>query len=316
MRRRDLLVGTGGLALSTLAGCLGNEQVALGERPPENAVVDGIRTAIGEANTIALQLATARENAATPADVSFDRAALESSLATSRQALDDAAQREAADDYEAELAAARSYVNVVAGLLTGSASLVEAAGQLQSVETNIARGDYAAAGQTIDSVQPVVDEARSTTTDAQSTAQSIDAELLDPYGAVMGELTDGLATVQNLAVGSDELTAGYDSVLTGRGHLEAGQTAVEQGNYATAESEFQSAESAFQTATSHFQTARQETNGELQTQIDTALCRSQALTDASAHFEASAAAAQSGDLLTARNERNAGESDLRAAQNC
>ncbi|AGN01192.1 hypothetical protein L593_06215 [Salinarchaeum sp. Harcht-Bsk1] len=316
MRRRDLLVGTGGLALSALAGCLGSARETLAERPPENAVVDDLRTAIGEANTVALQLATAREDAATPADVSFDREALESGLATSRQALDEAAQREAADDYEAEIPAARSYVDVVAGLLTGSASLADAAGELQRVESSIANGDYQAAGQTLNSIQPVVGDARSTVTDAESTANAIDPAVLDPYGAKMGELTDGLTTVQNIAVGADELTGGYDAILTGRGHLESGQVAVQQGNFATAESEFQAAKSAFQTATGHFQTARQETDGELQSQIDTALCRSQALTNAAAHFEASAVAAQSGDLATARDERNAGEADISAAGNC
>lgn len=316
MRRRSVLVGAGGLAGAALAGCLGTGQESLDERPAENAVVDGLRTAIGEANVVALRLATAREEAASPDEISFDRASLQDQLRTSTGALDSASQREAAGDFDAELSAARTYVGAVEGLLAGSATMVEAASQLQGVESSIQTGSYDDAGRTLDAVQPTVDDARSTTTDARSSAEGIDADLLDPYGAKLDELTDGLTAVRNLAVGSDELATGYDELLAGYGDLERGRAAVQQQHFAAAESAFQSAESSFRTATDEFRTAREETDGELTAQIDAALCRSGALTDAAGHFEASAAAARVNDLSTAQHERDEGETDLQAADNC
>lgn len=315
MRRRGIIVGTG-VALSALAGCLGSDQSSLSERPAGNDVEDGVRTAIGQSNTVAIELSTARADAQTPADVRFDADALGERIASARSALESATQDDAASDYQTELDAAASYVDVVAGLLEGSASLSDVAGQLDGLESSMQSGNYEAAGRTLETVQPTVESARTTTSEAESTAQEIDAEVLDPYGAKLGELTEGLATVQNGATGAAELVAGYDAVLAGRSRLQAGRAAVERGDFATAESAFATARSQFETATDHFETARSETDGELSAQVDAALCRSRALTDASVHFEASASAAQSGNLLTAQNERQAGEADLQTAGRC
>jgi len=315
MRRRELIVGAG-VALSAFAGCLGEEQVALSERPPENEVEDAIRIAVGEANTVALELATAREDAGSPADVSVDAAALQERLDGARSGLDGVAGSEAAGDYQAELEAARSYVGVVEGLVQGTASLADAAGRLAGLESELQNGNYDAAAQEIDAIQPTVDDARTAAEDAQADANAIDAETLDPYGAKMGELEDGLEAVGNLSVGADELTTGYESVLTGQDHMETGGAAYQAGDVATAEAEFQAAGEEFDAATGHFETARSETDGELEQQISVALCRSRALSEAADHYEASAVAAGAGDLATAQNERTAGDEDVQTAGRC
>jgi|GEM_PF-2796405 len=316
MRRRGFIAGAGGLAAAAFAGCLGNEQVALSERPPENDVEDGIRTAIGEANTVAFELASAREQADDTSQVEIDVAALEEQLASGRQALDAVTDAEAAEEYETEIAAARSYLDVVAGLLQGTATLVDAAGQIQGLESTLQAQDFDAAAQALDDVEPDIESAGTTISDAQTTADELDAAPLDPYGAKMGELEDGLATVQDVSAGSDELITGYQSVLTGRSALEDGRAAIESGDFATAESEFQAAQSSFSTATGHFETAETATDGELDTEVQTALCRSGGLTDAAGHFEASAIAAQERRLGDAQTERAAGQNDLDGVTEC
>ncbi|GAB3690396.1 hypothetical protein GCM10028857_26730 [Salinarchaeum chitinilyticum] len=316
MRRRGLIVGAAGLAASAFAGCLGNGQTALSERPPENDVEDGIRTAIGEANVVALELASAREDADDASDVSIDDAALEEQLAAGRQELQSVADADAAADYEAQISAAGSYLDVVEGLLQATATLADVAEQLQGLEQSLQAQDFDAAATELDAIGPDVESARATAGDAESTAGEFDAEALDAYGAKMGELTEGVTTVSNLAVGSDELVTGYQAVLTGRSDLEDGRAAIESGNFAAAESDFQSAEASFGTATGYFETAAQETDGELDTEIQTALCRSTGLTDAAGHFEASAAAAQDGRLGDAQDQQAAGEAALDAVGEC
>lgn len=316
MRRRSILVGAGALVGSALAGCLGSGQEPLDERPAANEVEDALRTAIGEANTVALELASAREDAATFADLSVDATALRDRLDAATGALDAATGSEAAGDFETELAEARAYVGAVGGLLEGSVTLLDVAGRLDGLETTLQSQDFDAAAAELEAIQPVADDARSTTTDARSSAAEIDAAVLDPYGAKMDELTEGLDTVANISIGVDELTAGYSALLAGRDDLAAGRDALEAGNYAAASSSFESAESEFTTATGHFETARAETDGELSGRIDVALCRSHALTDAAVHFEAAADAAAAGNRSESRRRQEEGEAALQTAASC
>lgn len=316
MRRRSIVVGAGTILGSALAGCLGSGQETLDERPAGNEVEDALRTAIGEANTVALELASAREEAATVADLSIDAATLRDGLDAATGALDAAEEYEAAGDYETERSEARAYVGAVEGLLEGSTTLIDVAGQLDGLETTLQSQDFDAAAGELDAIRPAADDARSTTTDARSSASEIDAAVLDPYGAKMDELTDGLDTVANISIGVDELTVGYGALLAGRDDLAAGRDALDGGNDAAAASSFQSAASEFTTATDHFETARAETDGELSGRIDVALCRSGALTDAAGHFEAAADAAGSGDRSGALRQQERGEAALQTADSC
>lgn len=310
-----MIVGTG-VALSALTGCLGSDdRTALSEQPPGNDVEDGIRTAIGESNTAADQLRAAREGAQSPADVTFDEAALGDRIADARSTLETTSQAEAAGEYQAELDAASAYVDVVEGLLDASSSLTGVASRLQTLQSNFQNENYDAE-QTLSEVEPTVETAGGTITEAESTARNIDAALLDPYGEKLERLTEGIATVQNGVAGADELIVGYQAVLTGRDRLEAGRTAIEQRNLSRAASEFEAARTEFETATGRFEEARSVTDGELSTYVDAALCRSGALTDASIHFEDAASAAQQFDVTEAEQQRQEGRADLEAARNC
>lgn len=319
MRRRTLIVGAGA-ALSGVAGCLGEERTALSERPPENAVEDALRTAVGEANAVALRLATAREDADDVAAIEIDENALEGRLDDARAALDGAGDSGAASDYREELDAAGTYVDVVAGLFGGSASLAATAEQLDRFEADLQAGDDARAADTLDALQPTVGDARTTLSQARSDVNSLDGAVLDPYGARLAELTEGLETVGSVAAGADEFAAGYDSLLAGRGHLEDGADAFEGREFASAASEFRAAGEAFDAATDHFETARTEIDGvdagDLGPRIDVAHCRSMALSDAASDFEAAADAGDAGALREARDRYDAGQADVETAENC
>lgn len=316
MHRRRLVAGAGlGLA-SALAGCLGSGRETLDERPPENAVEDAVRTAVGEANTAAVALATAREDVESPEDLDVDRAALEARVATARSALEDAEGSEAAGEYEAELAAARSYVDVVDGLLTGTVDLADAAARLEDLESALQSQAFDRAAEELSAVRPAIEDARTTTEDAASTAESLDADRLEAYGAQIDRVADGLEEVTGLAAGADALTAGYEDVLAGREHLAAGETASGDGDYGAAASEFEDAGTRFADATATFEDEQATTDDRLATEFETALCRSSHLEDAAGHFAAAAQAAQDRDPITADGERRAGEDAVDAAARC
>lgn len=315
MRRRDLLVGAG-LAFSTLAGCLGSDRERLSERPPENVVRDGIQTAIGQSNTVASQLGAASDEVDDPANIAIDEPRLRDRLSRARTALSTAESAEAAGDFQAALTATGDYVDAVGGTLDATARLTDAGDPLQTLADHLFAQEFDAAADELGTLQPILDDARSMVAAAESTAQGIDAEAIDEYGARTDELADGIATLREITVGGDELAAGYEDLLDGRARLDEGRAESEQGNYSTAETAFLDAKSLFSDATVHFETARTETSGQFSTRIDRALCRSGNLENAAEHFAAAAAAAQEGDLTTAQNESVAGDADLEAATNC
>lgn len=315
MRRRSFVVGTAcGLAAAT-AGCLGSGQESLSERPPENEVEDAIRTAIGEANTAAVEVALVADDGVDPTSVELDWEALRGRLETAHAALDDAESHAAADDYQADVEAARTYVQVVHDLLGAASDLVDLGGRLDTLEEAVAEEDYDRASEELDAIRPDVEAVASTTADAIDAAQSVDAERLAPYGAKTARVGDGLGTLDDVATAADHLTAGYDDVLAGREHMERGRDEFSSRNFEAAASEFETAGDRFASATTSFETGQSETD-ELGGEFETALCRSGHLEAAATHFANAADAADGGDVVTARDEREQGEEELNAAANC
>lgn len=315
MHRRGFLAGGLGLA-SGLAGCLGGGREPLEERPPENAVEDAVRTAVGQANTAAVELAAARAGVESPGQLDVDRDALEARLSTARSRLDAAVSMEEAESYGEEIAAARTYTDAVDGLVTGTAGLADAASQLDGLEAALADQEFDRAADQLGDVQPTIDDAVAATEEGETAIGGLDGSTLDPYGAQIDRVSEGLDVISEFAVGADALVAGYEAVLAGRDHLATGRDEFEAGNYGAAESEFGDGESDFATATSEFERGQRETGDQYAGEFETAICRSTNLEDAAGHFAAAAAAAQQGDPITADSEYRQGEDALDAAAGC
>lgn len=315
MRRRCFVVGAAGGLAGALAGCLGSGDGTV-ERPPENRVEDGIMTAVGEANAAALAVQAAREDADGPAELSVDVEPLEERLATARDALDDAESAPAADGYVDAIAAARDYVEAVAGLVTAAGAFASAGEDLLELEVALADGHYDAAADLLADLEPSVEDARTAASDARSTLAGIDGVRVDRYGARLEELATGLETAASLATAADALVVGYQSVLEGRDALQRGRNEFETGNYGAAAEECSTASDRFAAATAEFESAASETGTALDGRLDVALCRSTNLEDAAGHFEAAASAADGNDLLTANEEYQTGDDALDAAAAC
>lgn len=320
MQRRSFVVGCACGIGTALAGCLGDEdetpEAGEGESQAGNDVEDAIRNAVGEANSVAIGLAVAREDADGPGEIDVDGDELGSALADARASLDEAAELEAADEYEAELAAAGAYVDVVDGLLSATLDLVAVASDLEALEAALDDENYDGASEQLSAVLPQVQSASDATADAEGWLQNLDQEAISAYGAQTDRLADGLAELSNLATGADYLTSGYDELLTGRERLEDGQSERESRNYDAAETEFETAGDRFADASAEFGTGRTGAPEELAGEFDAATCRSGHLEDAAEHFAAAASAADSGDAATASSELDDGEAALDDAANC
>lgn len=315
MRRRALVVGAASGLATALAGCMGPSQDAMEERPEENRVVDAIRSAVGEANTAAAELQGAREDAESPADVEIDETALQERIDAARSDLEEARSLDAAGEYEAELAAASDYVDVVDGLLTATVEFADVGEQLSSLESAIDEGEYDRASEDLDAIRPRIQEAQTVAEDAETAVGELDEAVLSDYGARTDELADGLATVVELATAADQLTGGYQLVLDGRDHMESGRQEFDAGNYGAAESEFENGSGEFAAATSAFETGQSETE-RLAGEFDTAICRSTNLEEAADHFAAAAGEADAGNLLAANDEYQDGDDALDRVSAC
>jgi len=315
MQRRRLLAGAAG-ALGALAGCTDVGGRSLENRPPENAVVDGIRIAVGQANTVGIELSAARANAEDPSGVRIDRPALGSRLATARHALDDAEGREPASAYRGAIDTARSYVETVAGMVAVTATLTAVSDRLSVIEDLLENREFGAASDELEAIEPDLTAARSDGADAESTANGLAAGVLRDYGAQVQAVTDGAAELAGIAAAADEIGTGYRALLDGRERLETGRSAFDDGEFDRAETAMADAAARFESATGHFETARTAADGQFTGRIDRALCRSGALADAAEHFQAAVGAARDGRLSRARQERDAGEADLDAAEAC
>lgn len=309
MRRRRFVVGTACGLATALAGCLGPSQDSLSQRPPENEVEDSIRTAVGEANTVAVELAGVREDGVQPGSLDLDWAALRDRVETANAELDTAEGHEAADPYEDDVATARAYVGVVDDLLSATSDLDDVGGQLDALETALEEGDYDSAGDELDALGPEIETVVSTTDGAASAIQAVDADRLSTYGARTDDLTEGVDSLDGLARAANSLIGGYDEVLAGRERMENGRNEFEARDYAAAETEFQAASDRFADATSTFEGGQSETE-QLVAEFETAICRSGHLEDAATHFAAAASAAGSGDLVSAQNEYQEGDDAL------
>lgn len=315
MRRRRLLA-LGGLGLSAaLAGCTGGaEEEPLDERPAENEVVDGVRTAVGELNTASADLATV-EDADDPGEIELDRERLRDRVTRARDALTELDGHEAEGEYEDVLAAAAAYADVVEDLLEGTVSLLDAADPLDELEDALESEAFDRARSELEGVRPTVEDARERAEDADAAVGDLD-DVLDEYGALRGEIADGVASLLELAVGSDELSLGYLELLDGRDLLDDGQDHYDAGAFDEAESAFSDARERFVAAGDHFETGEDDSGDALEGKFEAARCRSENLTVACDHFDAAVAASRDGDRSAARHERQQGEAALDRAGGC
>lgn len=316
MQRRRFVAGCACGIGAVLAGCLGGSEDTLEERPAENRLEDAIRSAVGEANTVAVELALAEEGADDPTAIDVDGEALAARLEDARNDLADAREIDGVAEHEADLEAASDYVDAVDGLLSATVDLVAVGDDLAALEATLDDEDFEAASDLLEGVRPSIQSAVDDTDRASAILEALDRDRVADYGAQVERLEDGLADLSKLAIGADHLTDGYQALLTGREYLEDGRSEFESRNFEAAETAFESAGEQFADSTAAFETGETAAGADLRTEFEVATCRSGHLEDAAEHFEAAAAAADDGDLRTADGERSEGEDAVDRAAAC
>lgn len=321
MRRRGFLVGCASALAAPLAGCTdgGTESDGGGgddggQSDPQ--VEDALGSAVGEANLAAAALAAARENAEGPTDLELDVATQEERLESARSALDDAEERDGAAAYETELEAARHYVDAVAGLVEASAALIAAADPLAELETAISEEDYERADELLATAEPETGTAVEAATGAQENLDAFDAAVLDPYGAQTAQLEEGAATVAELATAADAVASGYRDVLDGRDRIDAGREAWSASDYGGAAEEFDASTASFESARTTFESAREDTDTDLDPQLETAACRASNLEEAGTNFADGAEIAEEHGLGAADTEVREAQDALERVSEC
>jgi|GEM_PF-2340704 len=211
-------------------------------------------------------------------------------------------------DLDAEIGRVADAVSELSGFAEGLDGLSQGYQQLVDGVDDITAAQQGFADENYDESGTAFENARSHFGDAHSTFESgseaAPDQLDDRFGRAL-ERSDSLVA----------LSGGYATLLDGMGDLKTGQTQFENEEYAAAEESFAAAGTSFADADETFDT-KPSPEGEFDGRFETARCRSGHLVDASASLEEAAAAADNGDLLTARSKAEEGRQQVEDARNC
>ena len=321
MNRRQYLTraGTGVGTLTLLAGCLGD--LTGSETDGEAADRTGERAldrATGKLNEAALALQVNDDAINDPEEIEFDPAKPNGLIDDAREYLGTAAA-ELADDRQADVDGLETYADILEGLVVVTDAITD-----ETLEDDI--DDVAAAiggDGDLDSAADAVDERTATLATAQTRHDEAAADFeafekarFEEVARIdYAELEDGITTLGDVLDSFVTLGDGYESLLDGYEALEQGQTQFDNGEYERAETSFTDAIAAFEMATDTFESDSEPPSG-LTTNVETARCQSNELTDAATAFSDAAAAATAGDPATADRRHSDGEQSLEAARNC
>ncbi|RQG92922.1 hypothetical protein EA462_01490 [Natrarchaeobius halalkaliphilus] len=319
MNRRRYLAGWAA-ALAAFAGCLdgdGNGEANVDDRTGERALSRGI----GQLNDAAIALQI-EDELAEPESVDFDPDTPRTHLSTARDHLE-TAEAELEDERAGDIDELRRYATVleaaidVAGTVTDEALFEE----IERIETALADGgdehDRETTTELLDDRIEALETAGDRLTDAKAAIEAIDEGRYESLETV--DLTDvesGVSTLEAVVISQSALASGYDATLEGDDDLDRGRAYADDGSHGDAEAAFLDAKASFETATETFEGGSDDAPDGLEGYFETALCRSNHLTDAAANFANASAAADDGDVVAAGQYRDDAEDALDAAASC
>ena len=322
MNRRQYLTRTGATvaALAATAGCLDDlpgsdstDSVPVEDRTGERE----LDRAVGDLNEAALALFAA-DDFEEPAEIEFDSAEPTARIESARERLETAAD-ELDADRESEVELLRTYAAVLERLVAVTETVTDETleDDVETVFDAIGDGDddLEEASATIDARTEEFATAETRHAEAASDVDGFDDGFEELARIDPAELEDGIATLGDVVDSFVTLGGGLESLLDGYERLQAGRDHMENEAYGEAEPAFDEAESTLESATATLESDEEPPAGIVE-HVETAICKSEHLTDAASSFGEGATATAEGDRVAAQRHRDAGDRSLEAARDC
>ncbi|RQG94063.1 hypothetical protein [Natrarchaeobius chitinivorans] len=318
MQRRQYLLG-GTVAMAAVVGCLDDEGGASSDVGAEDRTGErAFSRAVGGLNDAAIALREA-EDLDDPESVDFDPEVPRNHLETARGHLE-TADEELGDERGADLEELRTYASVLEAAIHVAATVADETlfDDVEAVERALDDdGDRSEATLVIDERESDLEAADVHLDDGKAALAEIDADrFADLPTADLADLEAGVSTLANVLRAQSALAAGYASTLEGDDRLERGREYADDGSHDEATEEFTAAKAAFDEAIHTFDDGVDDAPADLVAALETGRCRSENLHDGAAHLAASSAAADEGNVRTARNRQSDAESAFAAAEDC
>ncbi|SDK39206.1 hypothetical protein [Natronorubrum texcoconense] len=321
MNRRQYLTraGAGTLALPALAGCLDDLSRSESTTSAEDRTGEReLSRAAGTLNEAALALDIEDGGVDDSEDVEFDPDEPTGLIDDARGHLETAAA-ELDDDRALDIETLETYADILEALVVVTETITDE--NLESdadavFDGTVDDGDLEDATETVDRWMDELESAEARHGGAVSDYEALDGDRFEELARIdPADLGDGIESLGGVLGSLVTLVDGFDSMLVGHAALEDGQESVENDEYERAKAAFGDAESAFETARKTFDGA-EDSPARLDDQFETARCQSGHLAAAAEAFGEAAAAAESGDLLTANQREREAERSLEAADDC
>lgn len=213
-----------------------------------------------------------------------------------------AGQEAAGDLFDEEFETARIRASSLGSLSGGYVELLDA-------NDHVRDGESALFDEAYDDAEAAFDRGAAESRNAGATFE----DGAETGGELFEEEFDRAA---RRATALEALSDGYGTMVGGRRDLEAGREAFDDGSYDEAGDRFEAADGTFANAESTFEENRDDAGSEFDGEFDRALCQSGHLRAATDYFVSATDAARQGDTATAEAERDRGEEELEAAEEC
>ncbi|WP_435348109.1 hypothetical protein [Haloarchaeobius sp. HRN-SO-5] len=297
----------------------GTNSASDGGQTDEEATAEHLRSAVGALNRVGYRLSELESQLESdPTQVDLDTEETLAVVEAARSDLDAAAET-ATDDQLATIETLRSLTTVLASMtrLVALLSTVDTEGRLESVQTDVEKGDYDAALSAIRDGNETARQADEYVTTATEAADSMDPDRLDAVDAVAyDELEPALTAASRLVDGLLAVTRGYESVLLGREDLATARTAIENESFDAAETALADGRAHFEAADESFASVGDDAPEVLAQYVTRADCQTDHLVLATDHFQAAVEDARRGAVSAARTHRDDAEAELQRVDDC
>lgn len=293
-----------------------DDETATETAEPTPSAENLLTEAVGDLNFAGLALLAARERLREAGDLEFDPAEVTERTAAAREELDAVAARSPGEERLADVAALRGVADALDRVAAAVADLETAAAALREVQSLVRQRQFDAAADAIAGPVERTRAADEATTTAAATVADLDGDRLSELGIRYERLRDGVRSLSTATAAGATLAAGTETVIAGGQHLATGRDRADDEDYGGAAEAFAAASADLDAAVETYERAPDGAPDPIAARVSFAICRATRMSAAATHFENSADAAASGDRATARDEREAGQTDLDRAMEC
>lgn len=256
MNRRELLFATTvGVGVTSLAGCLGDDDAS---EPDAETLIESAGTS----------LATAADELAAAVDDAYDPAATDSHTIDTGPILDplddaaddlETARGTATDDQLDRIEALEGTIDVLRDLVEAYVALGDAFDEYDSGDRSLGSNQFEEAIAAFERAEDHVVDATDHLSVARSTLESIDRDVLDDLGHVdRSELADVIDELDDLFTAMEYLTVGMAELSAAMVPYEEAEMALDADRFEDAADAFAESSTLFETAHATFDEGRED----------------------------------------------------------